>query len=210
MIIAINLKNYVYGKKSLDLVKKIRKYLPKAIFCVSPVDVRSIEYYSKARVFSQNVDLVKDDKSTGFINPRIIKHAKAEGTLLNHSEHKISVKDIKEILKTCKEINLKVIVCASNLKEIKEIKKLNPWAIAYEDPELIGTGKPVTKYNPKSVIEFVKVLKGTKIIPLCGAGINSGEDVRKAKELGCKGVLIASAIVKNKNPEKILGEIKKV
>ena len=38
------------------------------------------------------------------------------------------------------------------------------------------------------------------IIPLCGAGIVSGEDVKKAIELGTRGVLVASSIVKSKDP----------
>ena len=209
-MIIINFKNYTYGKKSLDLTNKIKKYLPNAIVAVSPIDVRSIEYYSKMQVFSQNVDLVEDNKSTGFINPLLLKYAKAKGTLLNHSEHKIPVKDIKEILKNCKKISLKVVVCASNLREVKEIKTFKPYAIAFEDPKLISTGKSITKYNPKSVKDFVKLLKRTNIIPLCGAGINSGEDVAEAKKLGCKGVLVASSIANSKNPDKILKEIAKI
>ena len=207
MEIIINFKNYIYGKKSLDLTNKIKKYLPNAIVVVSPIDVRSIEYYSKIQVFSQNVDLVKDNKSTGFINPSLLKYAKAKGTLLNHSEHKIPVKEIKEILKNCKKINLKVVVCAVNLREAKEIKKFKPYAIAFEDPKLISTGKSITKYNSENLKKFIDLLKGTKIIPICGAGISSIEDVREAKKLGCKGVLISSAIANSKNPDKFLKEL---
>jgi len=207
-MIIVNFKNYVYGKKSLELVKEIKKQNPKIIFTISPVDVRSIEYYTKARIFSQNVDLIKDEKSTGFINPRIIKHAKAEGTLLNHSEHKIPIKDIKLILKECKKINLKVVICSTSPKETKEIKKFKPWAIAFEDPKLIATGKSITKYDSKKIKEFVKILEGEKIIPLCGAGISSKEDYKEALNLGCKGVLISSAVMKSKNPGKFLRDFK--
>ena len=41
---------------------------------------------------------------------------------------------------------------------------------------------------------------------LCGAGIVSGEDVARAKQLGSKGILVASGIVKAKNWEKIIEE----
>jgi len=41
---------------------------------------------------------------------------------------------------------------------------------------------------------------------LCGAGIVSGQDVSKAKELGSRGILVASGIVKAKNWEKIISE----
>ena len=39
-----------------------------------------------------------------------------------------------------------------------------------------------------------------------GAGIVSGQDVSKAKELGSKGILVASGIVKAGNWEKIISE----
>jgi triosephosphate isomerase len=41
---------------------------------------------------------------------------------------------------------------------------------------------------------------------LCGAGIVSGQDVSKAKELGSNGILVASGIIKAKNWEKIISE----
>ena len=53
--------------------------------------------------------------------------------------------------------------------------------------------RSIEKVNPK-----VKVL--------CGAGITSGEDVKKALELGTKGILVASGVVKAKNPRKVLEE----
>ena len=53
------------------------------------------------------------------------------------------------------------------------------------------------------------VLLDTGIIPLCGAGVHSAKDVVAARKLGCKGVLIASAIaaVPLKQAEKTLREI---
>lgn len=208
MLIVINFKNYVYGGKSLELAKKIQRYLPKAIIAVSSVDARGIVYYTKMKVFAQHVDLVENAKTTGFILPETVKKTEAIGSLLNHSEHRISEKEIKKIIKKSKKINFKIILCVKNLNEVKKYKSLKPWAIAFEDPKLISTGKSITKYNPKAIKEFVKILKGSKIIPLCGAGINSKEDVIEAKKFGCKGVLISSAIAKSKNPEKILKELK--
>ena len=101
----------------------------------------------------------------------------------------------------CKKINLKVIVCAANLIEVKKIKKLNPFAIAFEDPKLISTGKSITKYKTNELKKFVSLLKNTKIIPLCGAGINSKNDYLEALNLGCKGILVSSVIANSKNPE---------
>ena len=45
------------------------------------------------------------------------------------------------------------------------------------------------------------------IIPLCGAGISTREDVKEALKLGTKGVLVASGIVKARNQRKALKEL---
>jgi triosephosphate isomerase len=42
---------------------------------------------------------------------------------------------------------------------------------------------------------------------LCGAGITSGEDVAAALILGCKGVLVASAVANSQSPEKFLKDV---
>lgn len=210
MIIVINFKNYAAGKKSLELAKRIQKYLPKAIVCINFVDILEISRKTKLQVFAQHVNYNEDKRGTGFVFPSALKSVGARGSLLNHSEHKVSLSKIKERITECKKINLKLIVCASNIQEAKEIKKLKPWAIAFEDEKLISTGKSITKHNPKSVEYFVKILERTGIIPLCGAGINSKEDILEAKRLGCKGVLISSAVANSKHPEKILKEISRL
>ncbi|MEX1052855.1 MAG: triose-phosphate isomerase, partial [Nitrosopumilaceae archaeon] len=73
--------------------------------------------------------------------------------------------------------------------------------IAIEPPELIGTGKAVSKERPevitKSVIAVKQARNSTKL--LCGAGIVSGKDVSKAMQLGANGILVASGIVKARN-----------
>ena len=49
----------------------------------------------------------------------------------------------------------------------------------------------------------------TKLRLLCGAGIVSGEDVAKAMELGSKGILVASGIIKARNWNNIMAEFAK-
>ncbi|RLG55770.1 MAG: triose-phosphate isomerase, partial [Candidatus Hydrothermarchaeota archaeon] len=52
----------------------------------------------------------------------------------------------------------------------------------------------------------VKAVKkiDNSIVVLCGAGISTGDDVRAAIELGAEGVLLASGVVKAKDPKKAL------
>lgn len=209
-MIVINSKNYTSGSDTLHLVGQIEKYLPGAIVAVPTTDLHLVSFYhNRMKIFSQHVDSSLGNRATGFVLPEAVKKQGAFGTILNHSEHPISLKEIRETMKNCAKNNLKVILCVSTLVQAKKFKDLRPWAMAYEDKKLVGSGKSITQYKAGDVEKFAKLLSRTKIIPLCGAGISSSEDVSAAKELGCKGVLIASAVAnaKGKALEKVLVDL---
>jgi triosephosphate isomerase len=69
----------------------------------------------------------------------------------------------------------------------------------------------VSKEKPGLIIKAAEAVKSAKNNTklLCGAGIVSGEDVTKAVELGSKGILVASGIIKAKNWNKIISEFAK-
>jgi triosephosphate isomerase len=75
--------------------------------------------------------------------------------------------------------------------------------IAIEPPDLIGTGIAVSKARPELITEAVSIVGrvNPELWTLCGAGVTTAEDVTKAIELGTRGVLVASSIVKAKNPK---------
>ncbi len=98
------------------------------------------------------------------------------------------------------------IVCVKDVAEVKKYVKLNPDYIAIEPPELIGSGKAVSKEKPELIAKAADAVKNSNTKLLCGAGIVSGEDVSKAIELGSKGILVASGIIKAKNWNKIISE----
>lgn len=206
-MIVINFKNYKRGKDALDLARTIYLYCNNAIIAVPSSDVSEIVKNVELQIYGQHVDHQEPGKSTGYILPESLHETGAKGTLLNHSEHPLTLQVIKKTVKRCNERNLNVILCAKNLTQVKSFKSLNPHAIAYEDPKLIASGKSITQTKPATISKFVKLLEGTDIIPLCGAGISSAQDIDAAFKLGCKGVLIASAIADNHSPEKLLKEI---
>ena len=118
---------------------------------------------------------------------------------------------IRECIKRAKETGLKTVVCAASVQEAKAIAKFSPDCIAFEDPELIGTLKSVSKLEPETLKEFVQVIKkiNPKIIPLCGAGIATSEDVKAALRIGTNGILLATAVVKSKNPAQAIKNLEK-
>ncbi len=208
-MIVINFKNYVYGKEAIILAKKIEKFLPKAIVCPNFLDLEVIKEKTKLKVYSQHLDYFKKEK-TGFVFPGNLKRVGINGSLLNHSEHRLKIREIQKTLFDSK--GLEIIVCVSSVREAKKILKLSReiYGIAFEDPKLIGSGKSVIEYNPKELIKFIDLVKKSKrkVKILCGAGISSREDYVKSRELGCDGVLISSAIANNKNPDKLLKSLR--
>ena len=131
--------------------------------------------------------------------------------MINHSEHRIPPKDIKELIERLRQLNMVSVVCVQDVSEASLYAKENPDFIAIEPPELIGSGKAVSKERPELITNAVKAVhdarNNTKL--LCGAGIVSGDDVRKAMELGASGILVASGIIKSKNWNDVVDEFAK-
>lgn len=210
-MIVINFKNYSTNLKLIARAHLVEKYLSKAIIAVPTTDIFEITAETKLKVFAQHIDWQRKGRATGFIIPEEIKDDGAVGSLLNHSEHKLNLSVIKKTMKRTSQAKLKIILCAASITEARAFIKLKPWAIAFEDPKLVGTGKSITHYRSDEVRKFAQLFKNKKIISLCGAGIHDAEDVKAAKKLGCKGVLISSAIAAapTKKAEKLLKELMK-
>lgn len=213
-MIIVNFKNYVYGERALERAKLVERYLPRAVLAVSAFDLREIASKTNLKVYAQHLDFQESERATGFLIPSIAKKLGARGTLLNHSEHRIPFEQIRKTLKVLRACKLRAVVCAASVREAMRLAKLKPYAIAYEEPALIASGKSITSVKSSEVARFAAKLAQAdpSIKRVCGAGINSADDVRAAKQLGCNGVLIASALAKvpSKKAEKLLRELAKV
>ena len=206
-ILAINFKTYesTAGKKGVLLAKKLTKLGKNVVVCVSALHLADVTKATKNRVFAQHLDTTTPGRNTGFLCPYHAKKVGAAGTILNHSEHPIKLKTLKETIKQCKKVKLTTIVCAPNLRMIKKIAHLHPDYIAYEPPALIGGNLSVTEANPRIIQQAVELTKkfSRKTKVLCGAGVKTAKDVKHAIDLGCVGVLIASGIVKARDPVRV-------
>ncbi len=209
----INCKNYdeVAGEKIIKLAKlseRISKKYKIPIAIAPPHHLIPLITKFRIMILTQHLDDKKVGSTTGFMVPEIVKKSKIDGSIINHSEHRITEKEIKSLVKRLKKLKLKTVLCVKNVSEAKRYAKLNPTYIAIEPPELIGTGRAISTERPQLITNAVDAVRSAKNSTklLCGAGIVSGDDVARAKELGSKGILVASGIVKAKNWEKIIGE----
>lgn len=160
----------------------------------------------KIPVFAQHSEAVVEEASTGHIPIFILSSNNIRGSIINHSERRMNIEDIARAIKMLRKDRLVSLVCARDVEEAKKIASLAPDMIAVEPPELIGTGRAVSKVSPELVSSAVKAVRGIdkNIAVLCGAGISSEEDVKAAMNLGSDGVLVASAIVKSHDKHEII------
>jgi triosephosphate isomerase len=212
----INCKNYeeISGDKIIKFVKiaeKVSKKYKVKIAIAPPQHLIALVANSSIPILAQHIDDSKVGSTTGFVIPELLKKSKVSGSLINHSEHRISSKEIVKLVSKLKKLKMISVLCVKNVSEARKYAKLNPNYIAIEPPELIGSGKAVSKEKPGLIIKAADAVKSAKNNTklLCGAGIVSGEDVAKAAELGSKGILVASGIIKAKDWNKVITEFAK-
>ena len=212
----INCKNYeeIAGDKIIEFVKiaeKISKRYKIKIAVAPPQHLIGLVANSSIPILAQHVDNSNVGSTTGFMIPELLKQSKVRGSLINHSEHRISSDEISKLVLKLRELKMISVVCVKDVAEAKKYAKLNPDYIAIEPPELIGSGKAVSKEKPELITKSADAVNSAKNKTklLCGAGIISGQDVTKALDLGSKGILVASGIIKAKNWTKVIEEFSK-
>jgi triosephosphate isomerase (TIM) len=199
----VNCKNYVEvlgdGAVRLSLaVKGVADVEVETIVAPPTPMLGLVASKTNARVFSQTVSSQSGDKTTGAVLPEAVKAAGAAGTILNHSESRKTPAELSKLVPRLSAMGLETCLCAQTSQEAAKLAKLAPKYLAVEPPELIGTGIAVSRAKPELIERTVRSVRragyGGKV--LCGAGIVSGADVRRAVELGSDGVLVASSVVK--------------
>lgn len=211
-IIILNYKTYyeTTGWKAINLSESADRLAKEhgISIVIAPqfVDITPISDQFDIPVFAQHIDPIIPGSHTGQILPESIKEAGAVGTLLNHAERKIPFDTLEETVELVKKVDLQTCICAENLEVESKVATLDPDYVAFEIPELIGTGHSISTTEPELVKSSVKRIhdENPDVIPLCGAGISDGKDVYAALNLGTKGVLLASAFAKATDPEFVL------
>lgn len=208
----INFKNYeeVSADRAINLAESARQVAEKLKIeiVVAPPQPALALIAKKIQipVICQHVDNEKMGPSTGFVVPEIAKSYGAIGSLINHSEHRIEMSSIASLVERMRKLGMVSIVCAQEPNEVVAISILQPDFIAIEPPELIGSGRAVSKENPAVITKSI-LGAGSRSSIICGAGITDKDDVAKAMELGSQGILVASGIVKANSWEKKIAEL---
>lgn len=201
------------GPKALALTKILeetaRESQVKIIPVVQVIDAETVIASTTLEVWIQHVDPLTYGAHTGWTLPEEVAKIGVSGVFLNHSEHKF---DNLDSLYTANEkamsVNLKTLIFADNLEELKKVCAFAPTYVAYEPAELVGsTTTSVAEAQPEIISQAVEIARGAGLPLIVGAGIHSLKDVKKSLELGAVGIAVATDIVKAVNPKKELMDL---
>lgn len=211
-MIFINYKAYEEGTgdAAIVLTKKIEEAAHesqvKIIPVVQVIDVEKVISSTTLEVWIQHVDPIGYGAHTGWTLPEEAARIGVSGVFLNHSEHKFDNFDNLYLAnEKAMSANLKTLIFASTMDELKKICDLAPTYVAYEPAELVGsTTTSVAQAKPEVISEAFEIAKGFGIPLVVGAGIHTRDDIKKSLSLGAVGFAIATNIVKAEDPKAAL------
>lgn len=216
-LVVVNYKVYAEatGGRAVDLTRALaeawaRAGSPGSVVVVPQLaDLRWIANHGHLPAFAQHCDPLAPGQGTGHVTAEALKGAGAQGSLLNHAERKIPLDAAARVIARLKEAGLTSLACAKDDAEARALAKLGPDWVAVEPPELIGGDVSVTTADPDIVRRSARAVReaNSRVGVLCGAGVKTGDDLAAALKLGTEGVLLASGIVKAKDPAAALENV---
>jgi len=198
------------GPKALTLTKILEEAAHESQVKIIPVvqiiDAENVVASTTLEVWIQHIDPISYGAHTGWTLPEEASRIGISGVFLNHSEHKF---DNLDSLYTANEkamtANLKTLIFAGNLEELKKVCAFAPTFVAYEPAELVGsTTTSVARAQPEIISEAYEIARAAGLPLVVGAGVSSMADVKKSIELGAVGVAVATDIVKAVDPKREL------
>lgn len=214
-MIFVNFKTYEQGtgEQALALIRIMEEVSEvsgiKLIPVLQATDIKEAVLTSKLPVWVQHVDSADFGAHTGTILPEAVKEDGAEGTFLNHSEHRlVSREEVGKTVVRAHAVGLKTLVFVGDLKDLELVLKFNPTYVSYEPAELVGSKTTsVSVAKPEVIGEAVELARKSNLPLIVGAGIKTSKDIKTALSLGATGFAVASSIVTASDPKKVLLEL---
>lgn len=213
-VIILNFKSYpqAAGKAGLrlaELAVELASSHHVELYVAPQLVDTSMMSYAGIPVFAQHCDPVVGNGGTGRVALDSLAKLGVKGVLINHSEYPQQPQEIVFLVSKSREFGLSSCVCIPDEKALPALGGSEPDFLAIEPPELIGGSVSVSAAKPellRTVFDYVERNMGSTR-RICGAGIKTLEDVRKAKMLGAEGILVSSGFVLSEDPRRSLEDL---
>ena len=204
-------KNYMYGKRVLDLAlaadQASGKYDVDVIFTAPYADIRTVaDQTENIRVFAPHMDADPVGRGLANVLPESLKAAGAQGVMLNHSEKPLTYALLERTIARAKEIGFYTIVCADSIAETKAVALLGPDIIVAEPAELISSGSGADLSYLTAAYDAIESVN-PGIMVLVASGIRNGCDVYDVISSGCDASGTSSGVALADDPEQMIDEM---
>jgi Triosephosphate isomerase len=206
-------KTYLYGDAALDLAlcadELCGEYPVDIIFSAQYTDIAPIAARARRlRLFAQHMDPIEPGRGIGAVLPEALRHAGAEGVLLNHAERPLALSVLAASIRRAGEVGLATLVCAGDADESAAVACLGPDIVLAESPALIGVGKR----GENDAAEIRRINEAVRAIApempvLHGAGISDARDVYEVIKSGADATGSTSGVLKAADPKRMLREM---
>ena len=201
-------KNYIYGddvlKLALTAEKASAEYDVDIMFTAPFLDIRRVaENTERLFVLAPHMDCLTPGRGISKILPESVKAAGAAGVMLNHAEHPLDFRTLKETIQRASELDMFTVVCADSVAEARAIAGLHPAVIIAEPSELIGTGKTSDMSYITQSIEAIHEVD-PEVLILQAAGVRTTQDVYRNIAAGADATGTTSGVVCAEDPHQTL------
>jgi triosephosphate isomerase (TIM) len=206
-VFEIGLKGYAWGAEAVRLARAADRLSEELsvtiIFDPQAVDIPAVARETRhLLVFAQHLDPVTPGRGVGSMLAEAVREAGADGAMLNHSERRMTLGDINAAIRRAREVGLATMVYADSPEEAAAVAVLGPDIVLAEPPELIATSRSAAT-EMRGFVERAVELVGRVdpgIIVMCGAGVQTPDDVTGMIGLGVGGTGSSSGILKAADP----------
>lgn len=213
-VFEIGLKGYSWGAAAVRLAVEADRLAGRlgvsVVFNAQAVDVPAIAAATgHLLVFAQHMDPLPPGRGVGGVLAEALRDAGAAGTLLNHSERRMTLGDISRAVVRARETGLGTLVFADSPVEAAALAQLGPDIILAEPPELIATGRSAGAVMAEFVEETLAGVRAIDpaILVMSGAGVNTPADVAGMVRLGLDGTGSSSGILKADDPVRVMRDL---
>jgi triosephosphate isomerase len=203
----IGLKGYCYGEDAVALAREADRasaeFGIRVIFDPQAVDIAAVARATEhLLVFAQHMDPVEVGRGAGAVLPEALRAAGAVGTMLNHSERRMTLADLHRAIERADEVGLATMVCSDSPEEAVALAQFHPSIVLSEPPALIGGARSVGTEMRDFVAATIAGVRAVDaaIVVMCSAGIRTPDDVAAMVGLGVGATGSTSGIVQAADP----------
>ena len=147
-----------------------------------------------ALVFAQGMDLEPMGPSMGRVTAESLLDAGASGVMLNHDSNPMTAPQLATAVDRARRTGLQTILCADTTDEALRLAALDPSAILFEPPALIGTaGTTERKWIPATNDSIRS--RSPEVLLMHAGGVSSPSTAQSIMALGADGTGSTSGVL---------------